>query len=379
MRALIIGGGIAGAATAIALRKAGLDAAVYEAYPTGADDVGAFLTIMDNGMDALRAIDADELVRAGSYAATGVELFNDSGSHLGHQDVDGRTLRRATLYRLLHDEVTARGGRLEHGKKLVGARPAPGGGVVASFADGSHAEGDLLIGADGLHSAIRSVIDPGAPRPRYTGVHIVYGYSPCDGPARTEPGAYHMIFGKQAFFGYTTVPDGQTWWFARLPGAELTDTERTPDQWKQQAIECLADDDTPAAEIVRTAGDDVVGGNGYDIPATPRWHRASMVLVGDAAHAASPAAGQGASMALEDSVVLAKCLRDLPEVESAFRAYERLRRERTERLVAASARQTDDATPSGRDRRRREPAAGPAEYRIDWDTPVRPAETLHGR
>ncbi|PXY51673.1 FAD-dependent oxidoreductase, partial [Virgibacillus profundi] len=108
--------------------------------------------------------------------------------------------------------------------------------------------------------------------------------------------------------------------------------------WKRYATGFFAEDGTSMADLVRsTAPGDIVVSNAYDVPSTPRWWRDSMVLAGDAAHAASPAAGQGASMALEDSVTLAKCLRDLPTIEVALTAYEGLRRDRVEQLVAASA------------------------------------------
>jgi FAD-dependent urate hydroxylase len=74
------------------------------------------------------------------------------------------------------------------------------------------------------------------------------------------------------------------------------------------------------------------------MPSVPTWHEGPMVIVGDAAHATSPASGQGASMAIEDAVVLAKCLRDVPDIQQAFVAYEQLRRERVERVVAQGAR-----------------------------------------
>src|SRR3954466_4833527 len=98
-------------------------------------------------------------------------------------------------------------------------------------------------------------------------------------------------------------------------------------------------DSTPAAAIVEaTAGPDVVGGGSYDIPTTPTWHNDRMVLVGDAAHAASPAAAQGASMALEDAVALAAALSEQSDAGAAFAAYSARRRARTEEAVAASAR-----------------------------------------
>ncbi|GDY33082.1 FAD-dependent monooxygenase [Gandjariella thermophila] len=384
-KALIIGAGITGAVTAMALRKAGIEAVIYEAYPTGADDIGAFLTIMPNGLTALRAVEADQVVRDNSFPARSIEVFR-GGKQVGARPLGGgadgpRTLKRAGLYRVLHDEAARRGIRLEHGRRLTRAEVTVSGGVVAGFADGSTAEGDLLVGADGIHSTTRTIIDPVAPPPRYTGLNILYGYTRATSfPPASD--AYRMIYGRRAFFGYTTAPDGETWWFARLPGAERG-KDTTGEQWKRLAIEAFAGDDSPAVDIVRATGDDVIGGNSYDVPSTPNWYRGPLVLAGDAAHAASPAAAQGASMAVEDSIVLAKCLRDLPGVEEAFETYVRLRRNRVERLVAASAEQARNASP-GRLRRilrglrlpavfnrnRGNPRGWLYDHHIDWDTPV---------
>jgi 2-polyprenyl-6-methoxyphenol hydroxylase-like FAD-dependent oxidoreductase len=388
VRALVIGGGITGAATAMALRKAGFDAVVYEAYATGADDIGAFLTIMPNGLSALRAIDAERVVVDNSFPARSIEVFR-AGKRIGARPLEGspgaggpRTLKRSRLYRALHDEAARRGIRIEHGRRLVDAVVTDAGGVRASFADGSAAEGDLLVGADGIHSTTRTIIDPDAPTPRYTGLNVLYGYtSGTSFPAATD--SYRMLYGARAFFGYTTAPDGETWWFARLPREEASG-ETSGERWRLLAMDALAGDDSPAAEIVRaTAGEDVRGGGSYDVPSTPNWYRGPLVLAGDAAHAASPAAAQGASMAVEDSVVLAKCLRDLPDLDRALRAYVRLRRERVERLVAASAEQAQRASPGRLGRalrgvrlpavlKRRRPAARDwsYEYRVDWETPV---------
>ncbi|OZM71306.1 FAD-dependent oxidoreductase [Amycolatopsis antarctica] len=390
--ALIAGGGIAGAATALALRKAGISSTIHEAFPAGADDVGAFLTIMHNGMNALSAIDAGTLVAEASFPADSVEILdagglrtglreyeNDPGAHLGP-----RTLRRSELYRVLQDAAVDRGCRVEHGKRVTRAEHR-GGAVHVGFDDGSWAEGDLLVGADGIHSTVRTIIDAEAPSPRYTGLNIVYGYA-----RRTTPAditcRYRMGRGARAAFGYIHTPDGETWWFGRLPGSELSREEmaaRTAEEWKRYATGFFAEDGTSMADLVRsTAPGDIVVSNAYDVPSTPRWWRDSMVLAGDAAHAASPAAGQGASMALEDSVTLAKCLRDLPTIEVALTAYEGLRRDRVEQLVAASA--AHDSPPpersevdsGGARETSAAPDTGPARRRwlyghhIDWHTRI---------
>jgi 2-polyprenyl-6-methoxyphenol hydroxylase-like FAD-dependent oxidoreductase len=335
-KVLIAGGGVAGAATALALHRAGIASVVYEAHDSGGDDAGAFLTVMANGMAALDAIGATGAVIDASYPAAAVELFDAGGRHLQHRAIQGvaRTLSRATLYRVLQELAVARGIPVEHGRRVVRAA-ATAGGVEVRFAGGGHAEGDVLVGADGIHSPTRRLIDPQAPIPRYTGQHVVYGYA--DGtPAGSAPDAYHMVFGSRAFFGFTAPGDGRTWWFARITG-DSRPGETTAAQWRCLALEAVRSDATPAAAIIEATGGDVVGGDSYDIPTTPNWHNDRMVLVGDAAHAASPAAAQGASMAIEDAVALAAALRAHPEPATAFAAYSARRRAQTEQTVAASA------------------------------------------
>ncbi|OMI34983.1 FAD-dependent monooxygenase [Streptomyces sparsogenes] len=395
--ALIIGGGIAGTVTAIALRKAGINAAVYEAYPTdaaAATDAGAFLLVSANGMEALRTIDAHRPVLDHSFPAGRAEFISNTGKRLGGRPLAGseegalgaRTIKRATLRRVLREEAERRGARVEHGKRLLAAQTGPDGRVVASFADGGRAQGDVLVGADGLHSLIRRTIEAAAPRPRFTGQHTVCGYAR-DAASPPDRDTYVMIYGKRGFFGCTTAPDGEVWWFANTPGAELSKDELaaiTPEQWREQLAGLFAEDNTPAAGIIRASGESIVATNAYDIASTPTWSDEAMVLVGDAVHACAPNAAQGASLAIEDGVVLAKCLRDLRSPRPAFAAYERLRRERVERVVATGAdlaRRTAPG-PVGRALRdavlpRRLDRAGTdgqdwlTGYRIDWDEPVK--------
>jgi 2-polyprenyl-6-methoxyphenol hydroxylase-like FAD-dependent oxidoreductase len=200
--------------------------------------------------------------------------------------------------------------------------------------------GELLVGADGVHSATRRIIDPAAPAGRYVGLVNFGGYTPgMVAPGRR--GDWHLIFGKQAFFGYVVDPDGGTVWFANTPRPKVSTAERdgtTAEQWRRQLTELFAPDRGPAAELIAAGRLELAGDNTHDLPKVPTWRRGPMVIIGDAAHAPSPTSGQGASMAAEDAVVLAKCLRDLPDVPQALAAYERLRRRRVERIVADGAR-----------------------------------------
>jgi 2-polyprenyl-6-methoxyphenol hydroxylase-like FAD-dependent oxidoreductase len=348
MRALIIGTGVAGTVAAMALHKAGVEAEVFEAYEESAGLAhGVFLTVAVNGLDALRAIDAHHVVRAAGFPSGKIHFSSGTGRRLGSIALgpelpDGtvtQTLKRSDLYGGLYAEAVRRGIRITHGKRLNGAEQRPGGGVVAHFADGTSAEGDVLIGADGVRSVTRTLIDPEAPGPRYTGLGNVGGYARVPG-VRTVPGDYEMIWGRECFFGYTVGADGEVWWFANPPSrTELTraETALTDERVRERLISLLSVDHTPAAEIVRSTQDNLRIFNQYDLPTVPRWHNDRMVVIGDAAHAVSPASGQGASLAAEDAVVLALCLRDASSIPAALAEFERRRRDRVQRIVAWGA------------------------------------------
>ena len=144
--ALVVGGGIAGPATAMALQKAGIEATVFEAHPTGADGVGSFLTLAANGIDALRVLGADKPAIAVGFPTPAIRLRNGRGKHLGDTRTgpelpDGtgsHTMKRADLYAVMHDAAASRGVEFALGKRLVSASPVDGG-VRATFADGSPA------------------------------------------------------------------------------------------------------------------------------------------------------------------------------------------------------------------------------------------------
>jgi 2-polyprenyl-6-methoxyphenol hydroxylase-like FAD-dependent oxidoreductase len=350
MKALVIGGGMAGPVTAMALEQAGIDSAVYEAYDRTADGVGAFLTLAVNGMAALHELGLGHLVRGKGFDTPTMVAEMDGRAlvefSFGDPLPDGtynQTITRADLYGVLRDEAVRRGVPIEYGQRLVSAQ-STADGVVATFADGTTATGDLLIGADGLRSVTRTIIDPDAPAPRYVPLLNAGGYArgvDLDG----EPGVMHMVFGRKCFFGYVIRPDREVWWFVNppqpreLPASELAAV--TPEQWRARLRDLFAGDDFPALAVIDATEHIFSGWNTYDFPKVPVWHRDRMIIIGDAAHATSPASGQGASMALEDAVTLAKCLRDLPDVPAAFAAYENLRRKRVERVVAQGKRNGD--------------------------------------
>lgn len=392
--ALVIGGGIAGPVTALALRRAGIEAVVYEAYETTADGLGGVLQVAPNGLEALRIIGAAEAVEASGLPIRRTVIGDGQGRKFGvYTGVPGlppgHVMRRAELYRLLHDHATAQGVRIEYGKRLTGAEETDDG-VTARFADGSTATGDVLVGADGIRSAVRGIIDPQAPGPAYVGLIGFAGRAKYTVPG--PPGTMHYVFGRRAFLGHWTGSDGCTMWFGNLPRPEPMTAAEAREVPAADWIEVLREtyaDDLPGGDLLRhtEAGELSALGALEILPSVPRWHRGRMVLVGDAAHAPSPSSGQGVALAVESAIQLARCLRDMPDVTAAFDAYERLRRDRVEKIAAAAAR-TNSRKASGPVARILMSVVAPIAmrtfatprrmfgwmhgYRIDWDEPVTP-------
>ncbi|WP_131738437.1 FAD-dependent monooxygenase [Actinomadura roseirufa] len=391
--ALVIGGGVAGPVTAMALRKAGIEATVYEAYASTADGVGVTLTIAPNGLDALRIVDADEVVKGIGQPLNRGWMHDGYGEKIGmFPGLEGlpssRGLWRDELCRVLHERALAQGVNVVYGKRLIDVEETPDA-ITAKFADGTTATADVLVGCDGIRSTVRRLIDPNAPEADTTKL-LNFGAAADIAVKGAEPDASYFVFGKRGFFGYWVQPDGRTAWFANLPwdrpvpSSEARKTSK--DEWMDRLREMYSED-TPAREILANTSADqlVVLGSMESMPKVPRWSRGRMVLVGDSCHAPSSSSGQGASQAIESGIQLARCLRDLPDPQAAFAAYEALRRERVEKIIDRGAKTNSSKTMGTFAKAMMrvmmpvmmktflnpEKTLGPEQrYHIDWDAPV---------
>ena len=280
-------------------------------------------------------------------------LSSGTGKFLGTVDAgipltDGSTtttIERARLYRALHDQARQRGVPVVHGKRLVGLEQSPEG-IVARFADGTQEHGGFLVGADGIWSVTRQLLDPDAPRPEYTGLLGVGGVAR-GVDLDADPSTFEMVFGRRAFFGFLAPERGRVLWFANLPTRPEPDRAAleamSPGAWRERLLETFADDAIPARELIDATDEAALRPAPMHTLEPPHpWHRDRAVLIGDAAHATSPSSGQGASLAMEDAVELARCLRDVPDLASAFHAYQQLRESRVRRVLRASRRVNSD-------------------------------------
>ncbi|WP_093578104.1 FAD-dependent oxidoreductase [Geodermatophilus amargosae] len=397
MEAIVVGGGLAGLTTALALHLVGVEVTVHEAAGP-AEGQGAWLTLAANGLDALVPLGLAREVEAAGFptprmavrAADGRELVAFDSSAPRPDGLGATSIRRADLYAVLRSALARDGIPVHHGRRLGDAGSLAGGRVRACFADGATADGDLLVGADGLRSRTRTLVDPAAPSARYTGLLNVGGYARGLDLGR-PPGVMDFWFGRRCFLGTVADPDGDVWWFANPPGAqEPSRADVAADDaeaWRPRLRELFAGDRLPVGDLLDASDALFAGWPTYDLPRVPTWHCDGMVLVGDAVHAASPASGQGASMAFEDAVALARCLRDVPGVDDACAVYERLRRRRVEAVVRRGKRTGDAKAPGPVGRWVRDRVAMPLFARhlarrttpldawltgshVDWDTDV---------
>jgi 2-polyprenyl-6-methoxyphenol hydroxylase-like FAD-dependent oxidoreductase len=195
-------------------------------------------------------------------------------------------------------------------------------------------ESDVLIGADGLRSAVRPAVFGDRSQPRYTGQ---VGWR---GRVEFESGDYGETWGDGQFFGNTRMAPGSTNWYAAVPTAEH---EKEPfehlrsryAEWRDAIPRILAE--TDPATVLRHAL--------YDLhPALAPFVKANVVLVGDAAHAMTPNLGRGACEAILDAAELVHCLNAAENVPAALAAYDKRRRRPTQRTANRSWRVMKIAT-----------------------------------
>ena len=351
MRVLIVGGGVAGLATAIAARDAGLEAVVLERRPAVAQGGGSVLTLAPNGASAAQAIGVLPDLEAAGFPTDENLLVGATGRPLGAVSIGvplrpglrGLTLRRADLVAVLAEHARRRGVELRAGAAVTAVD-----GAAAVLERGGRIEGDVLVGADGVRSRVRRAIDPDAPAPRSTGLTNFGGVT--EDPAVVLPSrAWTMVFGRRAFFGAHPTPSGAVVWFVNVPEPPVpAEVRRATGEaaWRARLLDLVRDDAGPAAALIAAGRLELAADPSYDLPRVRRWQDGRAVVVGDAAHAPAPSSGQGASLALEDAVVLARELSAPGTAPAAgLERFERARRRRVRRVAAVGARSSSSTIP----------------------------------
>jgi 2-polyprenyl-6-methoxyphenol hydroxylase-like FAD-dependent oxidoreductase len=342
LRVGVVGAGIAGLVLAIRLQGLGFRPTLIEARPRAAlEDEGLFLMLAPNGMNGLRMIGLDERVAAAGITTRAIELCDATGRRIAlidqrdHADAFGAesvTIGRGALLSALIDEAERLGIDLRFGAPAGALRD--GTEAVEIDAGGRGFAFDLLVAADGLRSGVRQAAFPDFPRPRFTGLTGHGGFANALGVPATG-GAMRMIFGRRGFFGYIRHGSGPVLWYDSVPGEG---PEADPEARAEWLREVHRDDPAPVGEILDAVRSVKRAYPLHDLPPLPAWSRGRVALIGDAAHAIGPHAGQGASLAIEDALVLAGCLAHAGAVPPALARFEALRRPRVAEVARLTAR-----------------------------------------
>ena len=344
LRAVIVGGGIGGTAAAVALARAGIDVRVYEQAQQLAE-VGAGVSLAPNGLRMLEKLGVgDGIERLGArHLSTELRLSDGRPArHEPHQFARaGRNvgIHRADLLALLVAELPP--GTVRTGHQCTGLHQ-DAEGAVASFANGTTATADVLIGADGIHSTAQgSVVAPA--EPVFSGVVAYRGLVPrVDGyPADTM----RMWVGESKHFLVFPVRAGRLLNYVGFVQSDTSVRESWSAPGDRAALAGhFAGWDPVIGEVIAAVSKP--GGSGfqwgmYDRAPLPRWSSGRLTLLGDAAHPMLPHLGQGVNQALEDAVALATLLSAVTTsagVPRALAGYEELRRGRTARVQLGSRR-----------------------------------------
>ncbi|MFE9856259.1 FAD-dependent monooxygenase [Streptomyces sp. NPDC005780] len=340
-RAVVIGSGIGGLTAAVALHRSGWQVTVLERAGS-LQPVGAGIGLAPNAQRALDVIGLGDEIR--SLAAWQGEggMRSPDGRWLSRTDSAAAAERFGGPLVLVHrapliDRIAARlpasAIRTDCPAYLVDPGVAGGRRAMIRTADGT-IEADLVIGADGIHSAVRGALFPDHPGPSYAGFttwRVVV-------PAPPEPFAPHETWGRGALWGTQPLKDGRIYAYAAAaaPAGERADDERA------ELLRRFGDWHTPVPEIIAAARPEgVLRNDVYQMNRPlPAFHRGRTVLVGDSAHAMAPTLGQGGNQAIEDGIVLAHHVAPGGDLGAGLAGYTADRLPRTAAIVRKAAQVT---------------------------------------
>ena len=333
---ILIGGGIGGAATAASLHRKGFEPVVYERVKE-LREVGAGIALWANATHVLKNLGLlEEALRVGVLTSN-YQFNSQNGKELVNVPVDGFELpvigiHRADLHELLISKLPEKQFILGETFERLELHENK---VRADFASGLTDEGDALIGADGLKSKVKTELFGEQP-PIYRNFTTWRGLT-LDVPNTYQPGYIKEFLGRGKGFGFMMLGKSRMYWYA----AALA-PENQPDApiGRKKELENMFRDWFPTIPELISATDatNIIKTDLYDrVPALP-WSKQNVTLLGDAAHPTLPTLGQGACMALEDALVVTKCLIEHSEPTVAFQQYESQRFGRTKFIVEQSLR-----------------------------------------
>lgn len=329
----ILGGGIAGLTAAIALRRIGIPAQVFEAAPE-IKPVGAGLVLAANAIKGYVKLGIAEKIIARGRLLPTFSILDNRGRKIAYADADAIAqkygLHNFAIHRPeLHEALMAELDPAQlHVNKSALRVEQNGDKATLYFQDGTSHETDYLIVADGIHSPIRRQLVPGS-TPRYAGYTCWRAVT--DNPGLSLTGATET-WGAEGRFGIVPLAGNKIYWFACVNAPQNDPAMRAMQPEGLQRIFQKFHDPIPAI-LRHTPDDSLLWNDIIDLKPIPRFAFGNIVLIGDAAHATTPNMGQGACQAIEDAVILADELAAHDSPAAAFASFERRRLPRTHYIV----------------------------------------------
>ena len=313
----IIGGGIGGLTTALALQHFGFQSQVFEQAPA-LHDVGAAIAIWPNALRLLERLQLTDKITEKAGVMKEIRWLDQKGWLINRVSIpESVALHRADLQNILLHSLDPSSIHLGH--QLIDQKQH-GDKMIATFANGRSIDADFLIGADGIHSRVRAqFINDGEPIDR--------GYTIWRGISTSVPSAIPSataveIQGRGKRFGIGPVGKGRVGWWASANGGPSEDLLSLFEGWYSPVLELT--EATPPSSIIKN--------HAFDRLPIKNWGSGRMTLLGDAIHPTTPNLGQGGCLAIEDAFLLARSFEKYDATEAALRGYERSRYKRTSAL-----------------------------------------------
>ncbi len=331
MKIAIIGGGIGGLTTALALKQSGHEVTIYESAPE-IKPVGAGIIMANNAMQIFDKLGVRKTIENAGHKISNIKITDAQLNIISASDltkfekkygVYNVAIHRAELQKILANEIGFQ--NIQLSKRLLQIEQKSD--FKLTFDDNTSIIADIVIGADGIKSVVRNQLF-GTGTIRDTNQRCWRGVSELDWTSKYNHEAFEA-WGKGKRFGFVKISNKEVYWYAVINESLRKNNANITELFKDFHPEIVK-------IILETPKDKIIFSDIIDLQPINQWQKGRVCLIGDAAHATTPNMGQGACQAVEDAYVLGKLFRQRKSAEEVFAKYEKLRMKKAHYIVNTS-------------------------------------------